>query len=325
MDISKPDLNMDQGFVRKPYARKKVIRRPDGTLQVVFEDVRTGKQVNPQGYTVLQSDNNTAQTNPQPIQGQSLANPNLQQAQKQDPTAAQEIIKHTGELAQPDTESPAGSNYFNKPGWMGWTSMIPGPLGFVGKMANLGANVNNLQAINEQRATLGFAENPASKQIGQALFDQNGYIGDVTTTRADGTKETAPVSFEATDKNQRTAYTPEEARLHEQLSNTAPATQAEQQAAIGSFNNQFPEQNKSFFGGLVQSAKGLFGNIFGSPPTPTTGSGVYTGGQSQGLDSNGFPSQPDKPDVSYSSDNSPDDRDSHDKTTNGGYDHPGLF
>lgn len=319
MDSSNPVLNQDQGFVSKPYARKKVIRKADGTTQVVYEDVRTGKVVNPQGYTVIQSDNNIS-TVTAPTQGQTLAKPSNQD--NQDKTATEEILaSHGKDSVSADTTSQAGASYYNKPGWMGFTSMLPGPIGAVAKLGNLGVNASNTSAVNDQREALGFAPNSTAKNIGSSLFDQNGYIGDLSTTKTDGTVSTAPVSFEATDKNQRTAYTPDEARMHEQLAGSKPATDPEVQGAIGTFNNKFPEQKPSgFLSGLTTAAKGLFGGIFGSSnPTPTTGSGIYTGGQTPSVDSHGFPSKPDAPTNGIGS---PDDRD---HTTNGGYDHPGLF
>lgn len=316
MDSSKPDLNLDHGFVSKPYARRKVIKNPDGSIQVIYEDVRTGKQVNPKGYTVIQSDNAIDSTNVQATQGESLAKKPEDANNK---SLSQEIIRdHGPDSITPDTKSQAGESYYNKPGWMGYTSMIPGPIGLAAKLGNMGVNANNTAAVNDQRATLGFAPNPTSKNIGSTLFDQQGYIGDISTPKANGTVSTAPVSFEATDKNQRTAYTPEEARLHEIMAASKPATEQEQQAAIGSFNNQFPEANKSFFGGLVASAKDFTNNIFGSNPTPVTGSGVYTGSTNTS-NTGGFPPAPTS---TNSANNSPDDRDAN---NNGGYSHPGLF
>lgn len=54
MDTSKPHLNNDHGFVRRPYAIQKVVTGPDGTLQTIFVDARTGAPVkNPRGYQIV--------------------------------------------------------------------------------------------------------------------------------------------------------------------------------------------------------------------------------------------------------------------------------
>ena len=322
MDTSnKSDLHMDQGFISKPYARKKLIRGPNGTVQVVFEDVRTGKQVNPQGYTIIQSDNSLDNTSVNVTQGETLSKNQNNSNNSTDKTASEEILHdHGKDSVTTNAKDEAGSSYFNKPGWMGFTSFIPGPLGLVGKLANVGANVNNMEAINKQKEALGFSKPTTTQNIGSVLSDKQGYIGDLSTTRTDGTKSTAPVSFEAEDANHRTALTPNEARMREQLSNAVPATDEEKKAAIGTFNNEFPDQNKSFFGGLISSAKGLFSGIFGGTSSPTTGSGQTSNG-GQSTNNSGFPDRPDRPDGQTN--DSMTDRDHQNQ--NGGYSSPGLF
>lgn len=319
MVSSKENLNNDHGFIARPYARKKVIRKPDGTTQIIYEDVRTGKQVNPQGYTVIQSDN-TVDNVVAPTKGQSLGKDNNQ---PQDKSPAQQIIQHGGENPNNNTSSGPSDNggYFNKPGWMGFAGLAPGPLGVIGKLGNVGINVSNTAAVNQQKAALGFASPSAFSNVNSAINDQHGYIGDLSTPKTGGTVATAPVGFEGSYDG-RTSYTPNEARMREQLAGATPATAKEKETAIGTFSGQYPNENKGFFGSLAASAKGLFGNIFGgttktSAPTGSTASANASGGN--------FPNAPSAPNPTNSANNSPDDRDNHSNAPNGGYSSPGLF
>lgn len=317
-ESEKSRMNQDQGFVKKPFALKKLVRAPDGTLRVVYVDARTGKEVNPEGYTVIQSDNTIDTT-------QVKTTPNVAAKTtetKTDESLAKEINtdwKHTGENDKPNLNDSSTSRnaygYYNKPGWMGFASFVPGPIGLVGKLGNLGINASNTEAVNNQREALGFTPNSTAKNILSTVFDQQGYIGELSVPNSTGIPSVAPVSFEATDSNQRTAYTPEEARLREQLANAQEATKAQQQAAIETFNQQFPEQ-QSFMSRLASSTKGLFSNLFGGKTNTVSGG---TNGGSSGYSTSHFP---DRPNVTNSDNNSPDDRDS---TNNGGYSSPGLF
>lgn len=302
------DLNNDQGFVRKPYARRKLIRNPDGTTRVAYVDIRTGKEVNPKGYQVIEADNtvDTTQTGTQTQTGQNVNTPTG--VNPQDPSVAESMIKHTNESASDPNSTVSGNTmsqygYTNKPAAMGFAGMLPGPLGLAGKLANVGVNVANTQAVNEQRAALGMDPNSTAKNIGSGLFDQKGYIGDVSQKAPDGTTNTTPVGFEATDKYNRTTYTPEEARRHEILAGAAPATEEEKQNAIGSFQGQFPEQG-SFFSKLQETGKNFMNNIFGGP--------TQNGSTNAGSTNGGYPDAPTN--TGGNVDNSPDDRDQ--KTAN---------
>lgn len=333
MAIENENLNNDHGFVRKPYARRKIIMDANGKQRVVYVDMKTGREVNPQGYQVIETDNTVDTTQVTPTSNPTVtADPN--NPQTKDKSVASQFVDHTTEAntAGGPTNSAIGGNYgyYNKPGWMGFTGMIPGPLGLAGKLGNAAINASNTQAVNEQRAALGMEPNSVAKNIGSTVFDQKGYIGDVSQKTPDGTTNTTPVGFEATDKYNRTTYTPEEARRHELLAGAKPATEDEKQQAIGSFQGQFPEQG-GFFSKLQESAKGLFGSIFGSTTDQNTTNNINGSTSSVSVDSHGFPSAPDKPKESNNSaDNSPDDRDNPSVGTNtGGVDvshfSPGLF
>lgn len=286
-DKKKPDLNSDQGFVKKPFAIRKLVQDANGNLQVVYVDARTGNPVNnPKGYTVIEADN-TVDTTRAKTTG-NVATP------EDKPATTTEMVQGTfhGRSDSPalsavtdDKKSMFGDQYgyTNKPGWMGFTSMLPGPLGTLGKFANIAINAENTQAVNDQREALGFSENSTAKNIASAVSDQKGYIGEATVTSATGTKTTAPVGFEASDKYDRTTYTPEEARRRQVINdNLEEATEAEKQQAIRDFQEQNP--SNSVFGSIANAAKDFFGNIFGTasapPGTP---------------DANGFPAAPTAP------------------------------
>jgi len=314
MDTSKENLNNDQGFVGKPYATRRIIRNPDGTTRVVYVDSRTGREVNPKGYTVIESTNtmqpqvtpgvNTPQepkdkTMTDTVRGvdSSRGDANIQSASQ------------TGEKALTKT----GQTYIDKPGWAGMLGFLPAPLGTIATVGNLGINANNVAAVNDQREMLGFAEKSTMSNLGGTLMDRNGYIGEAAVKNGAGTTSIAPVSFEAQDKNGRTAYTPNEARMREQVSqNLTEANQAQTDAAIKSFKEENPQTG--FLSGLASSAKGLFANIFGTTPAaPTGGLAASIGNPSA------FPTAPQAP---TNSSGSPDDRDT-DSTS--GYSSPGLF
>jgi len=296
------DLNNDQGFVAKPYARKKVIRTPDGALKTIYVDVRTGREVgNPQGYNVIESDNVLT---PQP----SSSSTQDQNQGQQEKTVAKEIINQhgPGQVAREVTQDSKSKmtdqyGYTNKPGWMGFTGYIPGPVGLMGKALNLGVNTANTQAVNEQREALGFSPNPLGKNLVSGLIDQKGYIGEASTTRIDGTKSIAPVSFEAEDKYNRTAYTPEEARRHTLLAGTVEATPEEKTQAVQDFKQSYPEQS-GFMTKLADSAKGLFSSLFGGTNKSSSSSGKPAGGGFGGSSTGGTTSGPTnaggKPDTS---------------------------
>jgi hypothetical protein len=318
---------MDQGFVAKPYAIKKVIKAPDGTLRVVYQDIRTGKVVNPEGYQVIQSDN-TIDNQVTTTQGQSVAKPTTQtDKQNSDNNITQDILQsHDASHVATDTaHTDAGSSYFNKPGWMGFAGWLPGPLGTLGLLGNLGINASNTEAVNKQKEALGFTTNPMST-LGGVAIDKHGYIGDLASTRPNGTVTSTPVSFEATDPNNRTTYTPEEARMHELLGGAVPATDAQKATAVKDFNQEFPDQ-QSFYDKIANATK----SIFGGGPKPATGVGSATGpAPGSGVTmSHGYPSAPSAPTsgfgITNSSDNSPDDRDQHTTSTSGGYSSPGLY
>lgn len=323
------DLNNDHGFLQaKPFAKKKIIKGANGQNQVIYVDARTGKQVNPKGYTVIESDNTVDTTNIQPTQTQS----NVEQPQT---TTNTDIVLNDGNGHRPDdskgnvSDAAKDSGYINKPGWAGFAGMVPGPIGLVGKLGNVGINAHNNDLVNNERDALGLSKQGFVSNVKNTLTDGQGLIGNIKTTRPNGTDEVTPVSFEGTDPNGRTALTPNEARMRQQLNpeTFTEATQQETKRSIGQFNSDFPEQ-RSVMAKMADAASGFFSNIFGGNPTQN-GGGTYSG------DVSSFPSRPTPPtnnsgspddrDKNINESGSPDDRDGNTPGKYGGYDHPGLF
>lgn len=280
---TKPYLNNDMGFVKKPYAIQKVITNPDGTTQQVFVDAKTGKPIgNPQGYQIVQ---------------QPMASPDTRQKPTNtDIVTGRNDNANTSVSKAVEASKSDGSDlgYTNKPGAMAFAGFLPGPLGLGGMAANLGVNAANQKAVSDQRSVLGFSTEPGKRALG-TVIDTNGYIGEAKVTAPNGQTSVAPVSFEA-DVNNRTSYTPEEARKREIAGLLTQATPQEQKAAIGTFNNEFPEQ-QSFSSKIAAATKGLMGNIFGSPATPMgAGTGLgFNNGSASGSYGNSFPTAPSAP------------------------------
>jgi len=289
---TKPDLNMDMGFIKKPYAIQKQVMAPDGTLQTVFVDAKTGKPIpNPKGYQVVQ----------QPVQPTTASTP--RQETRDNPTNTDIVTGNADKKSETavskaveTTKEKNNYGYTDKPGIMGLAGFVPGPLGLLGTATNLGWNAKNQAAVSEQRTALGFSTQPGQRALGTAI-DTNGYIGEGKVTAPSGKTSVAPVDFDGVGPNNRTAYTPEEARKREMMGLLTEANAEEKKAAIGTFNNQFPEQ-QGFMSKMIAASKGLMGNIFGSSATPSgvgTGLGFNTGSAAGAYGANSFPTKPSAP------------------------------
>jgi hypothetical protein len=299
MDSSNPELNADQGFVKKKYASKKIIRGPDGTPQIVFVDTSTGQVLkNSKGYTVIEQSNVVDPSQQQRSQvsvskGQTVEDPKNQMTNEvrgipeTHDNANVAAAKETGEK----TVASNSYGYTNKPMGMGFLGFLPQPLGLAATATNVGINAANTEAVNDQREALGFSENPMSKQIGSSLFDKQGYIGDQTTIDQTGVTRTTPVGFEATDPVGRTTLTPEEARKREAL-NPEGYNEASQ-AAIENAREKFAAENPGWGQSLANAAGNLFGGLFGSPSN-TAASMAGKPGAGSG-NSSSFPDRPSPP------------------------------
>lgn len=116
--------------------------------------------------------------------------------------------------------------YINKPGIMGAASMIPGPIGAIGKVANTMVNLNNTSAVEQARASMGLEPLSARQVIGSALKDKHGQVADVDINGVPHS-----TGFEALSPSGATNLTPAEASKRAQavggMSEIAPRGKAD--------------------------------------------------------------------------------------------------
>lgn len=264
----------------KGFAVRRLKRGPNGRIQVVFVDVKTGKEVNPDTYNVI---------TPAELPGEL----DLQQKPENDPKEKKEERSLTEETVLPESRSggdlvnqvagegigrTAANNYgyINKPGIMNMAGSLPGPFGFFGNLANTAININNTVATNEAKSMLGMekkgflsdiAKNAvASTKLGSKFVDTtSGYIGDISVP---GEERTIPVGFEAQDALGRTTLTPDEARMRQQLAGATPATPMETAASKQAFKQENPQQ-QGLIRSLFSGAKSVFSNLFSAEDQQT--------------------------------------------------------
>lgn len=330
-------------FAQKPVAVRRLVKGPDGVTRVMFVDPKTGAQIkNPAGYQIVDA-RNQSDFGRQINQG---GNQQGQQPEVQTPQGADQGVKpdtpqslsqrlvsgdfrgerpaiaaaaQSGTPQTMTSKAQFGENYINKPGWAGFAGMLPGPLGLVGTAANMGVNANNTAAVNNQRETLGFANKSALSNVGSTLMDKQGYIGDQYDSRS---QNVTPVGFEANDKFGRTTFTPEEARMRNEIApkdTVREATAAETSNAVSAYQDQYG--TKGFLSALSTAAKGIFSGLFGSTPSssnqPSGGvssKAVNPMATNNGGYRSGFPDTPSKP-TQTTSNNQQYDRDSQGGST----------
>ena len=119
----KTELNLDQGFVPKPYAIQKWVFGPDGQMQAVYVDARTGKQIsNPKGYQVQQQSTQTEELPHSSSQGRRPTNTEI--------VSGRSDSKDESPVAQA-VEEENNYGYVDRPTALGFDSMLPGPIGLV--------------------------------------------------------------------------------------------------------------------------------------------------------------------------------------------------
>lgn len=203
------DLNQNQ---TGPFAIRRLVRNPDGTMSVVYIDPKTGQQVsNLAGYQIVEPDNAAS------LSDLGL-DPNKQKTEAA-PTAPSTADKVKEAVAEPRGESQFQNNaqpmerlandnygYFNKPTGFGLAAGALG--GMFGTMVDKGINLNNAVAIDEARKSMGLESKGLGGLAKDTLFgSKDGRVADVNI----GPHQFS-VGFEALDKYGRTSMTPEEAR-----------------------------------------------------------------------------------------------------------------
>lgn len=288
MDTSNvsPDLNQDLGFVKKKFALKKLVRDINGKTKIIFVDSDTNKQIaDPKGYTVIESDNV-----PQDVQKTETGADITKEPTNKSTVTDQVLDVNKGGDRNTNIQSalkPTSNSYINKPAALSFASLLPGPLGLIGTVANVGINANNTNEVNKQKEVLGFSKPSAVQNLGSTVMDKKGYIGDQAVTDGVGRTRSTPVGFESQDSIGRTTLTPNEARMRNELDPTAQeATVAQKQNAQNAYKQAHPQ---GFLSNLQTAAKSIFSNLFGTQNQQTTK------GQFDGVDTNSFPDAPTAP------------------------------
>lgn len=238
----------------------------NGDWQPFYMDLQTGAQLSPEDLPFYQV------ADQQQIESGAVKLP--EEAQKN----YQEMVYQSGGNHQaPEGGSVAGprsmSNnfgYASKPGWMGLASMAPGPAGLAMKAGSLAMNVNNRQAIQDARQTIGLEH---KNNFGSFINDQKGLVGNVNFANPQNPdqNETVPVGFEAQDKYGRTMMTPNEAR-NRALANPGTMTEATPQDvkdAAANFKAQGLEPQKAQSIGSKMLGN-MFGTHYNTNPTDKT-------------------------------------------------------
>jgi len=253
-------LSNDHGFVNKPYATRKLRRGPDGTQQVYFVDVRTGKEItNPSGYNLIE-DTNTLQDLPK-----VETTKNISQETKPQEVRQSSRSDHMPD-GQPDYKSQTNPQYYNKPAALGFTNYLPGAFGMLGKLANTAVNANNFGATSAARESLGFSKPTVGNTVKSLARDQHGYVGDISLPNATGGQDSVPVGFEASDKTGRTTMTPQEALARQgaisRASGVTPGESTPEQ--VKTAREDYKEKyggHTGFLTKLASAAKELFSGV----------------------------------------------------------------
>lgn len=164
--------------------------------------------------------------------------------------------------------------YYDKPGWMGFTSMAPGMLGLAGKAVNAATNLNNVESVKAAQRTMAVPEIGPMGTAKGVVKDNKGFVGDYSINN-----QNYSVGLEAVDPVGRTTLTPNEARTRGLLTGgITPTPKAEVKQARKGFAQEFPDAKpKGILGNAMNSIGDFLGSFFGDD------------------DADGFPDAPDSP------------------------------
>jgi hypothetical protein len=255
------------------FATPVLVRKDDGRLGLIYVDVKTGREVDPESYEVV--DQYTANLielglEPDPSKEDKKKDEKKKEEDERDlfrdggDGEYHSDFKGDGKGFARNVSNNFG--YRKKPGALGLLGMVPNPMAqFANKAIDYGFKANNKIAADEARNMLGIENDKGLKGLAGYVKDNKGYIGDVSYNGV-----TSPVGFEAEDKLGRTTLTPNEARMRQQLSeNFRPAEGVEKAQSIAQFQSENPEsipsKARDFAGTVAKGAvKGaLLGAIGG--------------------------------------------------------------
>ena len=266
------------------YAKRQVTRDPaTGRPSLQYVDTQTGQILNNlQGYQIIESKGYLSQKDLgiDPLSSETASYANTDGTHNQSgANVAANIKSNAVNIANgsgaglgvgPESADTNPSNNFGFVGpnvskGFGIASMVPGPIGFMGKMGNTAVGAANAAAVAEARRSIGLeSKGPATAAVGGALGGffgrgfgkgpNTGQVAEVTGT----TGKVSPVGFQALDPTTgRTNLTPTEARSRVARGLAVEATPAQVTAAKQSFAEEFG--SKGLFSGLMDTITGFFG------------------------------------------------------------------
>lgn len=249
-----------------------------GTQQLGYYDADTGYQIDPADLPYYQVSNQQGPTTKAPTDETGGGD----EKTNEDYVYPSYGSDHRGGLAGSVAGPRSMSNnfgYASKPGLLGAAGFMPGPAGMVAKAANVAFNVNNRQAVQDARATLGLEH---KNNFGSLISDNKGQVAELNRVDPNNPDhiQTTPVGFETSTPTGRTNLTPNEAR-NRALTNPGTVTEAKPQD-VKDANKNFkeaglskPAEHNHLTGNMfheVTNALGLTHNETSTPSrTSTTG------------------------------------------------------
>lgn len=248
-----------------PYARRKIVRGPDGTPQVILVDMQGQTISDPTGYGILEPGNSiyinqnakVESNNPKPVSEKSTAKQVVQETIGRGSDRASDSGPGDGNFGR----NPSNNfGYINKPGMMGLAGALPGPAGLIGKGVNLGINANNVGATNAARSMLGMPGAGIGSNALGVVRDNRGQVADVSIG---GSQYSTPIGLEALSPSGMTNMTPDEAAKRAAATGGIALSTPEQIAARDqAFEAEFGKPG--LFSRMTNVANSFLDNMFGS-------------------------------------------------------------
>lgn len=208
-------------------AFRRLKRRSDGIMGVVFIDGETGEEITDlSGYDIIdQGTNPPNATTPTPSTDNTGGGGGVPEELKW----LQNGRDEGGTVIDPTQFTPENNfGYIDKNRIVSLLGILPGLLGLGGKAVNAMINNNNVMAVNRARAYYGLPATTSMENIKGTFRDNQGYVGDVVMG-----DETFAISFEGETPDGRPALTPTELdqKMEESGRGLRPATVEEVEAA----------------------------------------------------------------------------------------------
>lgn len=269
---------MPQGFIPETPPQlpvTKTVIGENGQVQQIQVDPVTGQQINlaGSGYDAI---TNGGQG------GTGYWSPNvLDEEDGHEPdTTAQEVIRPDEDFQRERASDPRermtksqmsgptnNFGYIDKPGFLGYTSNLPGMPGLIGKGVNAAINTNNAVAMNKARDLMDIDKMGPGQMIGQIAKDKQGQVANVNIG-----DQSYNVGFEALSPSGQTNLTPNEARqragfMGTQITENTPQFAKEEAKNWRQENPELAKQNQgvfsSIFSGISENVRSVVDSLFG--------------------------------------------------------------